>query len=93
MEETAGHRQDPDSAPDLAAIVLAAPPRGRNALAPERVPVTSHDGGRDTAQRGYDARSVLVLALVVAVLAAVIGWTTSIGEDSVSAPDLRAMVP
>jgi hypothetical protein len=56
---------------DLAAIVLADPGR-RRSLAPESTPL-------DTDVRGFDARSVLVLALVVAVMAGVIGWATMRG--------------
>lgn len=36
---------------------------------------------RRDAGSGYDARSVLVLALVVAVLAAVVGWTMTLGRE------------
>src|SRR5205809_118700 len=57
---------------DLAAIVLADPGR-RRTLAPESLPL-------DTSVRGFDARSVLVLALVIAVMAGVIGWATMGGS-------------
>jgi hypothetical protein len=56
---------------DLAAIVLADPGR-RRSLAPESMPLDTH-------ARGFDARSVLVLALVVAIMAGVIGWATMDG--------------
>lgn len=53
---------------DLAAIVLADSGR-RRSLPPESTPLDTH-------VRGFDARSVLVLALVVAVMAGVVGWAT-----------------
>lgn len=62
---------------DLATIVLGRTQAGeRRVDAPERVPAWLETGS----ERGYDARSVAVLALVVAVLAAVVGWSTSIGD-------------
>lgn len=69
---------------DLASIVLGRTTAGdRRIDAPERVP-TWFDGAPE---RGYDARSVVVLALVVAVLAAVVGWSTTIGDTPTSAGD------
>lgn len=75
---------------DLATIVLGRTQAGERRFdAPERVPAWLDS----TSERGYDVRSVAVLALVVAVLAAVVGWSTSIGGtpptsavDSVSSP-------
>jgi hypothetical protein len=67
---------------DLASIVLGAPPRRMDA--PERVPVDARD--RDV-QPGFDARSAAVLALVVAVLAALVGWATTIGDPPSVAGD------
>ncbi len=62
---------------DLATIVLGRTQAGERRIdAPERVPAWLETG----TERGYDARSVAVLALVVAVLAAVVGWSTSIGD-------------
>lgn len=60
---------------DLASIVLADRPKRGAAAAPERAPI-------EPLRAGFDARSVLVLAIVVAVMAGVIGWsTTTIGQD------------
>lgn len=74
---------------DLAAIVLGhtADDRQheRRIDAPEFVPV---DHGRHP-ERGYDLRSAAVLALVVAILAAIIGWTTTIGDSPSIAPASR----
>lgn len=91
MEKLASHRQRAGSE-DLASIVLgtvggrhAAGDRGagRGApLGPERVPV---ERGPQREQ-GYDARSVAVLALVVAVLAALGGWLTSVRDEPRAAP-------
>ncbi len=69
--------------PDLAAIVLGRTQAGdRRIDAPEQVPAWIDHAPA----RGYDARSVAVLALVVAVLAAVLGWATNIA-DRASEPD------
>ncbi len=66
---------------DLASIVLGATKSvdDRRLDAPERVPAWLDDAPA----RGYDARSVAVLALVVGVLAAIIGWSTTIGDSPV----------
>jgi hypothetical protein len=69
---------------DLATIVLGRTQAGdRRIDAPERVPAWA-DG---SPERGYDARSVVVLALVVAVLAAVVGWSTTIGDSPAAQVD------
>ncbi|MCW2922712.1 MAG: hypothetical protein JWM98_116 [Thermoleophilia bacterium] len=77
-----GERSD---AIDVASIVLAGAPtrarRARRARAPIAPswsePTYSGLGG------GYDARSALVLALVVAGLVMAIAWTVSIGRDGI----------
>lgn len=75
MDDMARSTSREDS--DLATIVLGRTQAGdRRFDAPERVPAW-FDGAPE---RGYDARSVFVLALVVAILAAVIGWSTTIGD-------------
>jgi hypothetical protein len=63
---------------DLVSIVLGTTQHGdgRRLDAPERVPAWIDDAPA----RGYDARSVAVLALVVAVLAATVGWATSLDD-------------
>lgn len=71
MDDPAPHPRGAHS-DDLAAIIL-----GHAAMAPERVPVEP----RMRPERGHDARSVAVLALVVAVIAALGGWLTSFGAD------------
>jgi hypothetical protein len=65
--------------PDLATIVLGDERARRSAERRGRLrgQVASGTGMRD----GYDARSVLVLAVVVAVLATVIGWSTTIARE------------
>lgn len=76
---------------DLAAIVLASTgerrKHERRMDAPEFVPV---DHGRHP-ERGFDLRSAAVLALVVAILAAIVGWATTIG-DTKSTPPLTPKV-
>jgi hypothetical protein len=83
--ESAGSRNDVD----LAAIVLGAASvreqAERRIDAPEYVPI---DHGRHP-ERGYDLRSAAVLALVVAVLAAIVGWATTIGD----APSIETPKP
>ncbi len=71
----------PTARDDLASIVLGtsrAPERQLDA--PERVPVW----GDVLEQRrtGFDARSVIVLALVVGVLAAMVGWATNVHDEA-----------
>lgn len=82
MDELASHRQSagPD---DLASIVLrsARDARPGPVVGPERVPVE----WRLRQETGFEARSVLVLALVVALLAALGGWLTSIGDEPLTA--------
>ena len=61
--------------PDLASIVLGSVrPHGRTTGLPEAVPtwLERHDSSR------FDARSVAILALVVAVLAGIVGWATGL---------------
>lgn len=72
------HPSDPRQA-DLASIVVgdAIARRERDAMAPERTPVRV----LETGPTGYDARSVLVLAVVVAVLAAIVGWGMTLGRE------------
>ncbi|MCW2921462.1 MAG: hypothetical protein JWL76_1336 [Thermoleophilia bacterium] len=74
---------------DLASIVLGTTSAGtrRRLDAPERVPAWIDD----MPTRGYDARSVAVLALVVAVLAATVGWATTFGDAST--PEVAAPSP
>jgi hypothetical protein len=63
---------------DLAAIVLGRTQAAERRFdAPERVPAWVDRAPA----RGYDARSLAVLALVVAAFAATIGWVTSIGDE------------
>ncbi|MCW2926341.1 MAG: hypothetical protein JWM86_309, partial [Thermoleophilia bacterium] len=63
---------------ELASIVLGdAVARRDSAHAPERTPLP----GGEYRSGGYDARSVLVLAIVVASLAAVLGWGMTLGRD------------
>jgi hypothetical protein len=67
---------------DLASIVLANPGR-RRSLAPERMPL-------EPETHGFDARSALVLALVVATMAGVVGWATMGGVAKPNAPVARS---
>lgn len=85
MDDMATRRSD---APDLATIVLAdrrarrrAARSGNAAWQPE-----TELADLVTARHGFDARSALVLALVVATLAGVIGWSTTIGREQASSP-------
>lgn len=81
MEDFATPRSHARGAdPDLAAIVLAERP------APRAAAVEPEPARAGTHPPGFDARSVLVLALVVATMAGVIGWATS----AVSEPPLAA---
>jgi hypothetical protein len=80
--------RDERPATDLASIVLGAgasarpADEGRRAVAPEAVPLEPRPG---IGAGGFDARSVIVLALVVAVLAAVVGWVATGRDDDPSA--------
>jgi hypothetical protein len=79
-----GTDEDPRRA-DLASIVLA------DERARRRHERRGEGGGgaflaRSGLRDGYDARSVLVLALVVAALAAVVGWTTTVGMGDTTTP-------
>ena len=62
--------------------MLARSERERRIDAPEFVPI-DHDRHP---LRGFDARSALVLALVVAALAGIVGWATTIGDSGAEAP-------
>jgi hypothetical protein len=87
MDEPLTRQHRPGDPADLAAIVLgSASGHDRRIEAPERVPVELRDG----LPRGFDARSVAVLAIVVAALAAVLGWAFNTGEQPVASPDLPA---
>lgn len=68
---------------DLAGIVLDATGRRRSTGTEHAAYHVDVDAVlRDpSVRRGYDPGSVLVLALVVGVLAAVVGWTSTIGRD------------
>ena len=81
-------RQDPRDEADLAAIVLGTErwSRERPVGAPERVPAWMDH----SPVRGYDARSVAVLGLVVAVLAGLVGWLTTFDEGSRVTPPAPA---
>ena len=75
-------RPAPTDTTDLAAIVLGTDrARERHLGAPERVPAWHEP----TPTSGFDARSVAVLGLVVAVFAGIIGWVTTI-DDAPPAP-------
>ncbi len=74
---------DRSSACDLASIVLAHGRRDRPQGAPEQVPVDVADRSE---RDGFDARSVIVLALVVAVLASVVGWVATGRTPEPTAP-------
>ena len=85
MHELARHT-DPD---DLASIVLA-DERNRRKFARRRargVRGGGDDGGLASVGvgGGYDARSALVLAIVVAALAATVGWAMTIGRPEAPA--------
>lgn len=79
-----GEKDSESPAQDLAQIVLGVSSRGRKSAAPERVPIDSKSAGGFS---GYDLRSVGVLALVVAVLAGLIGWSTTIGDSKLPSAD------
>lgn len=90
MDEHASNRHTTGIEPDLAAIVLA-DARARSA----RGGAGSADGSRRPHPElapvvlrtaPYDARSALVLAIVVAAMAAVVGWFTAGGRDQVPTP-------
>lgn len=69
----------PDS--DLATIVLGRTSDGRPWHdAPERVPVWT----ATAPSRGYDPRSVVILAIVVAALAAVVGWAMTVDDPALA---------
>ena len=76
---------------DLVSIVLGTTTAGddRRLDAPERVPAWFDD----RPARGYDARSVVVLAIVVAVLAATVGWATTFGDTTVPKVDSPKAAP
>ena len=80
MDDIASHRSDRRAAPDLASIVLGDAPRRRQR--------SSHpmEDSLVLPSPGYDARSALVLAIVVAALAGVIGWSTTIGRQTSAPP-------
>jgi hypothetical protein len=87
MDEHLTRQHRPGDPVDLAAIVLASTPRHERRIdGPERVPVELRDG----LPRGFDARSVAVLAVVVAALAAIVGWAFNSSEQSVASRDLPA---
>lgn len=87
MDEHVTRHHRPGDPADLAAIVLGSAPHGeRRVDGPERVPVELRDG----LPRGFDARSVAVLAVVVAALAAILGWAFNTGEQPVASRDLPA---
>lgn len=92
MDDLATHSNDPTRTADLAAIVLGDGARLRAEAAPEQVPV-AHGSAAAEVDGRYDVRSVLVLALVVAALAAVVGWTTSLGHDERIAPIATSTKP
>lgn len=78
MDDATLRTRDAHQPADLASIVLGLDEPARRLDAPERVPL---DDGWHGHQPGFDARSAAVLALVVAVLAALIGWATTVGDQ------------
>lgn len=76
MDDLARYHRSSQPPADLASIVLGSADPDRRHDAPEQVPL---DHGWREQQPGFDARSAAVLALVVAVLAGLVGWATTIG--------------
>ncbi|MEO6866560.1 MAG: hypothetical protein ABI200_00905 [Gaiellales bacterium] len=78
MDEHGWHRaQELHIEQDLASIVLAEE-RPRRSRAGIQRPM------KRAASDGYDARSVLILAIVVALLAAIVGWAMTLTRDEAS---------
>jgi len=91
MDELAP-RRDRDQL-DLASIVLADARERRTRPAAMRLGSYLEDRGTGSTS-GYDARSVLVLAIVVAALAMVVGWTaTSVRSDPTPTGTVTGSLP
>lgn len=69
---------------DIAAIVLGDPPARRRG---------GHDRRLGGVTSGYEARSVLVLAIVVALLAGVVGWAMHVGRDAAAPASVTQPAP